>query len=435
MAAAVTLFWFRRDLRFTDNHGLSQALAAGLPVVPIFIFDREILSLLSSDDARVTFIHDAITALDSELRERGSGLSVYSGKPAEVFAKIFKEHKVAAVYCNEDCEPYARARDEEFAALAAASGAEFKAFKDQVMFAKSEVAKDNGEPYRIYTPYMRKWKAEFKTQLKSTPPKFNTSKGELAKPLQHKIPSLKDLGFERTQIALPPRSLSKSKIANYAGRRDGLALDATTHLGVHLRFGTLSVREAVRAALANKSEIWLNELIWREFFMQILWHYPHSANEPFDPRYKNVEWINDKKQFQKWCDGQTGYPVVDAGMRELNATGFMHNRARMITGSFLCKHLLIDWRWGERYFAKKLLDFDLAANAGNWQWVAGTGCDAAPYFRVFNPALQAKKFDPDGEYVKRWVPELGTKDYPDPIVDHETARRRALVNYKKGLGK
>lgn len=435
----MTLFWFRRDLRFTDNHGLSQALAAGKPVASIFIFDKDILDKLEPDDARLTFIFDAVGDLDRELGTRGGGVDVYHGRPLEVFEALLKEKKISAVFCNEDYEPYARERDESVAQLCAKYGVEFKAFKDQVIFAKDEVARDIGAPYRMYTPYMRKWKQKFKAggAVKLLTGHDTSAKsGTLAPPnAKHKISSLEALGFQRTKLALPKRTISKKIIGEYAKKRNGLALDATTHLGIHLRFGTLSPRRAVKAALENKSEIWLNELIWREFFMQILWHFPHSATAAFDPRYDKIEWVNDESQFKRWCAGKTGYPVVDAGMRELNATGFMHNRARMITGSFLCKHLLIDWRWGERYFASKLLDYDLAANVGNWQWVAGSGCDAAPYFRVFNPTLQAKKFDPNYEYVKRWIPEISTFKYPEPIVDHETARRRALVTYKKALAK
>lgn len=439
MPMPITLFWFRRDLRLSDNHGLSQALAAGNPVAPIFIFDKNILQNLKPDDARVSFIFDAVTELDRELSERGGGLAVYQGQPLEIFESLLKEKKIAAVFCNEDYEPYARERDESVAKLCEKYGVEFKAFKDQVIFAKDEVARDVGAPYRMYTPYMRKWKREFKERgaVKILTP-FDTSAkhGTLAAPdMKHKISSLEALGFQRTKLELPRRTISKKIIGEYAKNRNGLALDATTRLGMHLRFGTLSPRRAVKVALENKSEIWLNELIWREFFMQILWHFPHSATSSFDPRYDKIEWLNEKSQFTRWCEGKTGYPVVDAGMRELNQTGFMHNRARMITGSFLCKHLLIDWRWGEKYFASKLLDYDMAANVGNWQWVAGSGCDAAPYFRVFNPALQAKKFDPNGAYVKRWVPEIGTFKYPQPIVDHETARMRALVAYKKALAR
>jgi deoxyribodipyrimidine photo-lyase len=433
MASALTLFWFRRDLRFNDNQGLARACASGFPVAPLFIFDTNILKNLERDDARVTFISDALEALRESFRERGGELAVFHGRPLEILESILKSQPVKAIYANEDYEPYARERDAQVAGLANKHGVEFRTFKDQVIFAPGEIAKDDGEPYRVFTPYYRRWKESLRN---ITIPAFASS-GEFAalKSKDGRIAAgavLKEIGFSRTALELPPRQLSKAKISAYAKKRDLLALDATTHLGVHLRFGTLSVRQAVRAA-RSLSETWLKELAWREFFMQVLYHHPRTVSEPFDERFANVKWINDKEQFQSWCEGRTGYPVVDAGMRELNATGFMHNRARMIAGSFLTKHLLIDWRWGERYFASKLLDFELASNVGNWQWVAGCGCDAAPYFRIFNPALQAKKFDSNGEYVKRWVREAGSPGYTKPIVDHETARKRAIVTLNRAV--
>lgn len=433
MASAMTLFWFRRDLRFNDNHGLAQACAASNAVAPVFIFDKNILENLERDDARVTFIADALEALGESFKERGGELTVLHGRPLEILQSILKKHDIKAIYTNEDYEPYARERDQEVAGMCRSLGVEFHAFKDQVIFAKNEVAKDDGTPYRVFTPYYRRWSESLRN---ITLPSHNP-KGEFTKLID--VPGkvslkglLKEIGFERTKLELPARTLLKAKIANYAKKRDELALDATTHLGVHLRFGTLSVRQAVKTA-QGLSETWLKELAWREFFMQVLYNNPRTVDQPFDERFAGIDWINDKKQFQNWCDGQTGYPVVDAGMRELNQTGFMHNRARMIVGSFLTKHLLIDWRWGERYFAAKLLDFELASNVGNWQWVAGCGCDAAPYFRIFNPTLQAKKFDSDGEYVKRWVPELLSAKYAKPIVDHEMARKRAIVTFNRAV--
>ena len=391
------VFWFRRDLRLEDNHGLYLALKSGLTILPIFIFDERILRELPPKDARVAFIRNRVQELP--------GVRVFTGEPVKVWANLFNNHNIKAVFCNEDYEPYAIERDKKVAALARAAGAAFHSVKDQVIFAKNEIVKDNGEPYRVFTPYSRAWLSKLNPQ------------------------SLKPF---KSGTAKPVLSIGKTLIRNYEKQRNRLDLDATSHLGAHLRFGTVSIRKIVQAA-KSLSPTFLKELIWREFFMQTLFHFPHTVNEPFNPRYKNLPWRNNKKEFNKWCEGQTGYPIVDAGMRELNATGFMHNRARMITASFLTKHLLIDWRWGERYFAKHLLDFELASNVGNWQWVAGCGCDAAPYFRVFNPALQAKKFDPDGKYVKKWVPEAGTSQYPKPMVDHEFARRRALTVFHKAL--
>ncbi len=427
MASALTLFWFRRDLRIADNVGLKRALASGRPVAPVFIFDQNILKSLKRDDARVTFIHQALDRLGEEIEERGGQLTVFHGRPLEVFRGLFLENKIESIYCNEDYEPYARERDDEVAALAKERGVGFHAFKDQVIFNAGDVLKDDSTPYRMFTPYYRRWKEKLRNIKFESP----QTRGQLAS-LGGARPTLEDIGFRSSALELPPRVLSRSKIKAYTKTRDDMSLDATTRMGIHLRFGTVSVRACAKLAL-ELSETWLRELAWREFFMQILYHFPRTVSEPFDERYRKVEWINDEKQFQLWREGRTGYPIVDAGMRELNATGFMHNRARMIVGSFLTKHLLIDWRWGERYFAEKLLDFELASNVGNWQWVAGSGCDAAPYFRIFNPALQAKKFDAQGGYVRRWVPEAGTKAYVEPIVDHETARRRALVTLNRAM--
>ncbi len=429
----MNVFWFRRDLRLEDNCGLFHALSAksGQPVLPIFIFDSRILSRLPRADARVEFIHAALAALEDELRARGSGLKVYHGDPVEVWPEIISRQKVTSIYCNEDYEPYAVERDRHVAKLIREAGGEFFAYKDQVIFAKGEVIKDNGDPYRVYTPYSKRWLSQVQPDhFKSYPSEKHVN--GLAPLKGGDLPPLSELGFQPTGIPLPGKSVKKAIFTGYAKQRDSLFLDATSRLGVHLRFGTVSVRKLART-VQPLSHVFLKELIWREFFMQILHHFPHSATMSFDPRYDKIKWRNDKKEFARWCEGRTGFPVVDAGMRELNQTGFMHNRARMITASFLTKHLLVDWRWGERYFAEKLLDFDLSANVGNWQWAAGSGCDAAPYFRVFNPYIQAKKFDPEGEYVKKWVPEIGSPAYPEPMVDHEQARRRALIVYKEGL--
>lgn len=423
--------WFRRDLRLEDNAAFYHALKIGGPVLPVFIFDSRILSKLPEADARVEFIHRTLGEMHDALVSCGSGLRVYHGDPVELWPQIIKKEKLQAVYCNEDYEPYAIRRDEAVRNQIVAAGGEFHSYKDQVIFAKSEVVKDNGEAYRVYTPYSKRWLAKLtEADLKSfsIEPLFKN----LAKTKEAGPPTLEKLGFKPSGIELPGKEVKKSIFTGYAKSRDMMGEAGTSRLGLHLRFGTVSVRKLART-VKPMSDTYLKELIWREFFMQILFHYPHSAESSFDRRYDKIEWLNNKKDFEKWKNGQTGYPIVDAGMRELNATGFMHNRARMITASFLTKHLLIDWRWGERYFAEKLLDFDLSANVGNWQWAAGSGCDAAPYFRVFNPYLQAKKFDPKGIYVKKWVPELGTSEYPKPMVDHEHSRRRALQVYKAGL--
>lgn len=427
--SSTTFFWFRRDLRLEDNAGFYHALKEQENVLPLFIFDRDILDRLDDpSDARVTFIYDCLVKLQAELQALGSTLLVFYGRPVE----IFNELQPRAVYTNHDYEPYGKSRDENVRKLLGAKGVHFHSFKDIVIFEKDEVLKPDGTPYTIFTPYSRKWKETFTaSSVQSFPTKtlFNRLKRCSPAPL----PTLEGIGFIRSQVAFPERKVPVSIIAQYAEQRDLPAIPSTTRLGIHLRFGTVSIRKLVSLAY-EKSEVWLNELIWREFYHMILWHFPHAVTGAFKPAYDRIAWKNDPEEFRRWCEGNTGYPIVDAGMRELNTTGFMHNRVRMIVASFLTKHLLIDWRWGEAYFAKKLLDFDLAANNGGWQWAAGSGCDAAPYFRVFNPYLQAAKFDPDGAYVRRWVPELGTPAYPPPIVDHAFARERVMKYYQEALG-
>lgn len=437
---AIALFWFRRDLRLEDNRGLAQALrlcrAQGLRLVPVFIFDTLILDRLEDRaDRRVNFIVQTIAAMSQSLRQKGTGLVCMYGEPTRVWTDLLSEgHKIRAVLTNHDYEPYARERDAEVERLLKAHGILFESYKDQVIFEKSEVVKDDGRPYTVFTPYSKKWRTVFKRSDVNAESCLTDS--DLFASHDSKIfrgrsaPSQERLGFCSTDVDFPSLRVETDLLVKYADRRNVPAIRGTSRLGLHLRFGTVSIRKLVAKAVELKAEAWLNELIWREFFMQILWHYPHVAENAFRPQYDRIQWRQDEVGFERWCRGMTGYPIVDAGMRELNATGFMHNRVRMITASFLTKHLLIDWRWGEAYFAAKLLDFDLAANNGNWQWVAGSGCDAAPYFRVFSPDLQAKKFDPDGKYIRRWVPELGSKDYPSPMVDHAMARARALAAYK-----
>jgi deoxyribodipyrimidine photo-lyase len=428
----MNIFWFRRDLRLEDNTGLFHALQSGEEVLPIFIFDDSILSQLHKDDARVTFIHLQLEKIQMQLQSLGKSLAVFHGKPLEVYQKLIAENKINAVYTNHDYEPYARKRDLELYHLFKDYAIEFKTSKDQVIFEKSEVVKDDGTPYVVYTPYANKWKENFnKTHLIN----YN-SEDYLKKIVSHSYPflNLNDIGFDTSPIKVTPYDISNSLIDHYEATRNFPALNKTTYLGIYLRFGVVSIRKMISKAIESKNETFFKELIWREFFMQILWHFPHTARSCFRPRYDEVQWDNNEEMFQKWCQGKTGYPFVDAGMRELNATGHMHNRVRMITASFLCKHLLIDWRWGESYFASKLLDYEQSSNVGNWQWAAGSGVDAAPYFRIFNPTEQIKKFDKDLKYIKRWIPELENPEYPKPIIDHKQARERCLQVYKNAVG-
>lgn len=431
---AITLFWFRRDLRPEDNVGLYHALQSGRPVLPVFIFDTGILDRLEEKaDRRVTFITAALGELNKKLMAAGSSLKVLHGTPETAFQKILGEYDIKAVFTNRDYEPYAIARDERISGLLKASGIPFHSFKDQVIFEKNEVSKSDGTPYTVFTPYSRAWKKQLTPQHTAT---FDTAKysGNFLQTSPAAIPRPEEIGFSDSATVSPVPVINSDIIRNYHLTRNIPSLEGTTRLGVHLRFGTVSIRSLVRTAL-DLNETWLNELIWREFFMSILWHFPHVTDKSFRPKYDAILWRNNEEEFARWCDGMTGYPIVDAGMRELNATGFMHNRVRMITASFLTKHLLIDWRWGEAYFAGKLLDYELSSNNGNWQWAAGTGCDAAPYFRVFNPAEQTRKFDSGLAYVHRWVPESDSPSYPLPVVDHAMARERALATYSSGLGR
>lgn len=421
----INIFWFRRDLRLDDNTGLSLALKAGLPVLPIFIFDEEIITELDKDDARVQFIHESLNSIHSLLKQYNSSLLVIKGKPLEVWEKLAETYSIDSVFTNKDYEPYAISRDQQVKDFLSAKQIEFNAFKDQVIFEANEVLKPDGTPYTVFTPYKNKWHqnlAEITTQ---------TMEFSHLMECTYDFPSLKSIGFQTSPIKVPPFNLDVATA--YAETRDIPSLEGTSHLSVHLRFGTVSVRKILQQLDFNKHIVFINELVWREFFMQILFHFPFVVHNNFRSKYDAIEWRNNEEEFEKWCNGQTGYPIVDAGMRELNQTGFMHNRVRMITASFLCKHLLINWQWGEAYFAKKLLDYDLSSNNGNWQWAAGTGCDAAPYFRVFNPYEQTKRFDSELKYIKKWIPELDTFDYPSPIVDHKFARQRALDTYKKGI--
>jgi deoxyribodipyrimidine photo-lyase len=427
----LVLFWFRRDLRLEDNKALFKALSSEKPVLPIFIFDTEILNKLPQNDARVTFIYDTLLKIHQELSKFDSGLLVKMGKPLSVFKELVSNYSVSEVYTNEDYEPYAAQRDTEVADFLMQKNISFHLMKDQVIFEKNEIVKSDGSAYSIYTPYANKWLETLQHQhYKSIDSEALLQNAVKIKP---DFPSLKTIGFEKSSISVPDFDISDDLIFNYEKRRNFPAKKGTSHLAPHLRFGTISIRKCVQRALQFDNKTFLKELIWREFFMQILWHYPESSKENFKKKYDRILWRNNENEFQAWCEGKTGYPIVDAGMRELNTTGIMHNRVRMITASFLCKHLLIDWRWGEAYFAEKLLDYDMAQNVGNWQWSAGTGCDSAPYFRIFNPSEQVKKFDKQFEYIKKWVPEFQELTYSAPIVAHKTARERCLITYKEGL--
>jgi deoxyribodipyrimidine photo-lyase len=423
-----TVFWFRRDLRLTDNAGLYHALKESGNVVALFIFDSVILEALDDkQDARVDFIHQSLHILNEELNRYGTRLLVVYGNPVNVFAHLASK----AVYANEDYEPYARSRDAKVKDILEKKGSKFFSFKDQVIFEKSEITKDNGHPYTVFTPFSRKWKSALnKFYLKSYPTEKYAY--NFKKHAEDLMLSLQDIGFTKSNITFPARLVKTSLIKSYDKTRDFPSVAGTSRLSVHLRFGTISIRKLAQVARKN-NETWLNELIWREFYQMILWHFPQVVNECFKSEYNRIQWRNNEQEFERWCNGTTGYPIVDAGMRELNTTGFMHNRVRMVVASFLTKHLLIDWRWGESYFAKKLLDYELASNNGGWQWAAGCGCDAAPYFRVFNPALQEDRFDKDGKYVTQWIPELSTDKYPKPIVEHKFARDRAIKVFQKAL--
>ncbi|MFD2568132.1 cryptochrome/photolyase family protein [Pseudotenacibaculum haliotis] len=426
-----TIFWFRRDLRLRDNTGLYHALQQSSNVLPIFIFDTDILEELPKNDARVTLIYDQLASIHQQLRSVSSGIHVYHGKPKEVFEKLISEFKVEAVFTNHDYEPYAIKRDQEIEELLNSRNIDFRTYKDQVIFERNDIVKADGSPYVVYTPYSKKWLETYHAQAFEYFP--SESLLENCKSTPYPFPELTDIGFVRSQTPVPEYIVTSNLIQTYEATRNFPSLDKTSKLGPHLRFGTVSIREMVLKAKNEENPTFLKELIWREFFMQILWHFPHTVDKAFKPQYDRIPWRNNTKEFEKWCNGETGFPLVDAGMRQLNQTGFMHNRVRMLVGSFLCKHLLIDWRWGEAYFAKKLIDYEMASNVGNWQWVAGSGVDAAPYFRIFNPITQIQKFDKDLQYIKKWVPDFQELTYPTPMINHKLARERCLATYKQAL--
>ncbi len=431
MKTKVAIHWFRRDLRLSDNTALHHAVESGLPVLPIFIFDKNILDALENrKDARVGFIHQTLEIMHTTLQEQRSGIQFFYSTPKQVWETLIETYDIQGVFFNRDYEPYARERDGEIFEMFQRNNIPLHSFKDHVVFEKKEVCKDDGKPYTIFTPYSRKWKSLLKPEMLKPLPELNFN--AFYKMESSAIIPLEKMNFGKSDQEIPSSDISLSVVTNYHETRDIPSIRGTSRISLHLRFGTISIRQCVKIGLEN-NEKWLNELIWRDFYQMIIYCFPHSAQSSFKPQYDRISWRHDEEDFKKWCEGKTGYPIVDAGMRELNETGFMHNRVRMVVASFLTKHLLIDWRWGERYFAEKLQDYELASNVGGWQWAAGSGCDAAPYFRIFNPYSQTEKFDKEHQYIALWVPEWKSKEYPKPIVDHALARERCLQVYKEAL--
>jgi len=423
----ISIFWFRRDLRLEDNRALEAAQKKGLPILPLFIFDTHILKALSKQDSRVQFIYQQIKGLHQKISKRGSSLKIIKGDPLKVWKQLIQEYNIESVFFNRDYEPYAQKRDSQIKSILESHNITVTTCKDRVIFEPHEILKKNGTPYTVFTPYKNQWLTKYHSQ---EPDPAKRLKKNLFLKSNFSLPSLRNLGFLPSPIKV--QNFNLSRVKDYAQNRDYPGREATSGLGPHLRFGTISLRE-VLDYVEDSEETFLSELIWREFFTQIMAHFPHVVGSPFKPKYNALSWRNQKQDFELWCKGKTGYPLVDAGMRQLKQTGTMHNRVRMITAGFLCKHLLIDWRWGEAYFAQHLLDYELASNNGNWQWAAGTGCDAAPYFRIFNPVTQQKKFDGNNAYINQWIPELYTPNYPRPMVDHKFARERALQTYQECL--
>ena len=428
----ISIFWFRRDLRLHDNKALFHALQSEEKILPIFIFDIDILKKIPKDDARISFIYSELKAMNTHLESFGTEIKMFHGNPKEVFRSLMKNYTIVKVFTNHDYEPYAIKRDLDIKKLVSSNKIDFQTYKDQVIFERNEITKKDGKPYVVYTPYSRKWLEKYETDKPENYPSEDLL-DRLYKKTKSETLTLSDIGFIETSIPIKNYIFNSRIINEYEETRNFPALDNTSKLGPHLRFGTVSVRQMVSRADAYENKIFLKELIWREFFMQILWHFPETHKNSFKSKYDRIIWRNDEEEFKKWCDGNTGYPMVDAGMRQLNKTGFMHNRVRMLVGSFLCKHLLIDWRWGEAYFAEKLHDYEMSSNVGNWQWVAGTGVDASPYFRIFNPTSQIQKFDKDLKYIQKWVPYFQELTYPSPMVEHKFARERCLKTYKDAL--
>ena len=429
----MVIFWFRRDLRLDDNHALFKALKSGYDVLPIFIFDSNITNKLNQNDHRLNYINNVLDGLNKRLSENKKKIYIYKGNPIEIISKLIIKLKIKEIYLNKDYEPYARDRDNKIEKFCVANNVSYNSFKDHVIFEEDQIVKKDGTPYVVYTPYSRKWIEKFQSnQLDSYPSELNLG-GFVDSDKIREVNYLMD--FEKNIISPKTYNLNKDLIDKYEETRNFPALDSTSRIGVNLRFGTVSTRKIVKTSSERSNNTFLKELIWREFFIQILWHFPHTTEKSFKDKYERIEWRNDMDDFKLWCDGKTGYPIVDAGMNQLNKTGFMHNRLRMVVGSFLCKHLLIDWRLGEKYFADKLFDYEQASNVGNWQWVAGCGVDAAPYFRIFNPEEQQKKFDKELQFIKKWIPNYDKDNYINKVVDHKFARERCLNTYKKALNK
>lgn len=424
----INIFWFRRDLRLHDNSALKAALCSGLPVLPVFIFETDIISELSVDDPRISFIHSTLESINTELLKSGSSVYILKSTPDEAWKKLLTAFNINEVFINKDYEPYTIERDNRIEKLLNQHNITLKKFKDQVIFEENEILKGDGKPYTVFTPYKNRWLQKYSSESLSVNP-LKDNKQDFFQ-FSSYFPSIEEIGFKKSPLKVKHYDLSV--INDYHIFRDMPAADKTSYLSPHLRFGTISIRELAEFSF-GQNKVFLSELIWREFFMQILFHFPKVVTESFKHKYDDITWRNNEKEFELWCRGETGYPIVDAGMRQLNETGYMHNRVRMITASFLCKHLLIDWRWGESYFGEKLLDYELSSNNGNWQWAAGTGCDAAPYFRVFNPYIQQKKFDPGSIYTRKWAPDSEKPGYPAPVVEHSFARERAISVYRSGL--
>jgi deoxyribodipyrimidine photo-lyase len=442
----VAVHWFRCDLRLRDNAALHAACAAADAVIPVFIFDPKILQSPDVSPCQVACMIECLRFLEKDIAAAGGKLIFRHGPAIEEMTAVLHEARPQGLFYNRDYEPYARERDAAVEKLGRSLGLEVQSFKDNVIHEPNEILKSDGKPYSIFTPYSHRWRSLVQPKL-APPVKFRPTPG-LKFPRSIPLPSLSDLGLKcdiplgtagESAARLRLRNFAGAGILGYADNRDFPARSGTSHLSPDLRLGTLSPRSVLAAAAkagevhpeAQKSiDTFIGELIWRDFYKQILWHFPHVAEGAFRAKYNAVKWENNQRLFAAWCAGRTGYPLVDAGMRQLNTTGWMHNRLRMIVANFLTRDLLISWQWGERYFMQKLLDADLAANNGGWQWAAGTGTDAQPWFRIFNPSAQAEKFDPEGRYIHRYVPEVDTRDYPAPIVNHAAQRLKALELYR-----
>ena len=443
----IALHWFRADLRLSDNTALHAAVSDADVVIPIFIFDPRILTAPDTGAPIVGFMLECLRSLADGIEAAGGKLIFRHGAIEKEIGALLDETKAHALYYNRDYEPGARTRDTAVEALARSRGVEVRSYKDGVLHEPDEVLKPDGTPYRVFTPYSQAWRARARLPVLPTvkfkrPVGFNYPRGIA-------LPTVKDLGFN-VEIKLPPggelaardrlKAFATGDALQYGRMRDFPAAEGTSRLSPHLRLGTLSPRTVLAAveknaanhpSSAKDAHTFTNELIWRDFYRQILWHYPHVAGASYKEEYNDLKWENNERLFNAWCAGRTGFPIVDAGMRQLNTTGWMHNRVRMIVAMFLTKDLLISWQWGERYFMQKLIDADLASNNGGWQWSASTGTDAQPYFRIFNPIAQAEKFDPEGVYIRHYVPEVDTRDYPRPIVDHSVQRLKAMALFKQ----